>query len=235
MKKFTLVMVLVIVGTISSASLAQAATLKVGSSGTKIRILQSELRTLHYSVGSVDGIYGSKTKAAVRKFQRDEYIPANGIANSRTQDALMKTYRSPRQKQKTKRKIKIKTKTKTNQKIEPIINTAERFLGVPYVWGGTTPAGFDCSGFTRYVFARQGITLPRVSGSQYKVGTPVAFSKLKPEDLVFFNLSSGKRVSHVGIYIGKGKFISATSHKGIAIYGFTPYWAKAYLGARRVL
>lgn len=115
-----------------------------------------------------------------------------------------------------------------------IIKTAERFLGVPYVWGGTTPAGFDCSGFTRYVFSRAGIHLPRVSVSQSRVGIPVAFHNLIPGDLVFFNLESGKRVSHVGIYMGKGKFISATCHKGIAIYKFTPYWAKGYLGARRV-
>lgn len=117
----------------------------------------------------------------------------------------------------------------------PIISTAEGYLGVPYVHGGTTSVGFDCSGFTRYVFARQGITLPRVSVDQYKVGTPVAFHNLRPKDLVFFSLTSGKRVSHVGIYIGNGKFISATSHKGIAICGFTPYWAKAYVGARRVI
>ncbi|OLN27127.1 Cell wall lytic activity [Desulfosporosinus metallidurans] len=62
----------------------------------------------------------------------------------------------------------------------------------------------------------------------------MAFSNLIPGDLVFFNLTSGKQVSHVGIYIGSNQFISATSSKGIAIYSFTPYWTKAYVGAKRV-
>ena len=211
-----MLMTLVITGLISSASVAQAATLTVGSSGTEIRMLQSELQTLNYSVGSVDGIYGRKTKAAVQAFQRDAHLPADGIVDTQTQEALNKSYKSPQQ-----------TTTR-------IINTAKGFLGVPYVWGGTTPAGFDCTGFTRYVFASQKINLPRISLDQYGVGTPVDFNNLIPGDLVFFKLTLGKKVSHVGIYIGNGEFISATSSKGIAIYGFTPYWAKAYVGARRV-
>lgn len=216
MKKSILLITLVIIGMISSVSVAQAATLSVGSSGTEIRMLQSELQTLDYLVGSVDGIYGSKTKAAVQAFQRDHHIQADGIVGSQTKMALTKAYQPPL------------------QKTTRIISTAKGFIGVPYRWGGTTPAGFDCSGFTRYVFASQGITLPRVSRDQYKVGTSVAFKNLIPGDLVFFNLSSGNEVSHVGIYIGNGKFISATNTKGITIYGFTPYWAKAYVGARRV-
>jgi cell wall-associated NlpC family hydrolase len=216
MKKTILIMALVIAGMIGSASVAQARTLRAGSSGSKIRLLQSELQALNYPVGSVDGIYGSTTKAAVREFQREVHLTADGILGPQTQRALKKADRIPR------------------QKTEQIVSLSKKFLGVPYVWGGTTPEGFDCSGFTRYVFAKEGITLPRLAKSQYKIGTPVAFHQLTPDDLVFFKLASGKRVSHVGIYIGKGKFISATSHKGIAIYGFTPYWARAYVGARRV-
>jgi len=202
---------------ISSASLTQAATLTMGSSGTEIRMLQSELQALDYSVGSVDGIYGSATKAAVQAFQRDVHLQADGIVGSETQEALNKALSSSQQ--------------NTNQ----LISAAKEFLGVPYIWGGTTPAGFDCSGFTSYVFSRQGITLPRLSLDQYGVGTPVNFNNLIPGDLVFFNLSSGKKVSHVGIYIGDGEFISATSSKGIAIYNFTPYWSNSYVGARRVI
>ena len=220
-------MSLVLVGMISSASVAQARTLTVGSSGTSIRILQSELKTLNYPVGSVDGIYGRTTKVAVHDFQRRAHLRADGIAGSQTQKAINKLYKSS--------ETHISSKS-LHQKNTQIISIAKKFIGVPYVWGGTTPSGFDCSGFTRYVFAREGIKLPRVSVSQYRVGTPVAFHNLIPNDLVFFNVESGNRnqVSHVGIYIGKGKFISATCHKGIAIYGFTPYWAKGYIGARRV-
>ena len=216
MKKSIILMTLVIIGMISSASVAQAATLSLGSSGTEIRMLQSELQTLNYSVRSVDGIYGAETKAAVQEFQSDRHLQADGLVGPQTKEALIKLFKSPL--------------LKTSQ----ILSTAKEFLGVPYIWGGTTPAGFDCSGFTRYVFARQGITLPRVSVDQYGVGTSVAFNNLIPGDLVFFKLTSGKIVSHVGIYIGNGKFISATSSKGITISSFTPYWAKAYVGAKRV-
>ncbi|SPF47478.1 Cell wall-associated hydrolase, invasion-associated protein [Candidatus Desulfosporosinus infrequens] len=227
MNKGLLVMALVIAGMIGSASVAQASTLTTGSTGTKIRILQSELQTLNYSVGSVDGIYGNKTKAAVHNFQRHAHLRVDGIDGPQTQKALYKLSKSHRS-------YKSHKSQSLHRNSTQIIRTAETFLGVPYVWGGTTPAGFDCSGFTRYVFARQGIKLPRLSVSQSRVGTPVAFYNLIPNDLVFFNLESGTRVSHVGIYIGNGKFISATCHKGIAIYGFSPYWAKGYLGARRV-
>jgi peptidoglycan DL-endopeptidase CwlO len=209
-------MTLVIAGMISSATVAQAATLTTGSSGTEIRMVQSKLQTLDYSVGSVDGIYGSNTKAAVQEFQRDAGIQVDGIAGPQTQEALKKANNTPQ----------LNTKQ--------IISKAKEFLGVPYIWGGTTPAGFDCSGFTRYVFASQGTTLPRVSVDQYGVGTSVAFQDLVPGDLVFFNLSSGKQIDHVGIYVGNNEFISATSSKGIAIYSFTPYWANTYVGARRV-
>lgn len=221
MKKTLLIFIFVITGLISSSSVTEAKTLTVGSSGSEIRILQSELRTLHYPTGPVDGVYGSITKAAVRKFQRHAHLRADGIVGSQTQQALKKAdhfaQRRPKQ-------------IKSTQ----LINYAQRFLGIHYVWGGTTPAGFDCSGYTRYVFAREGITLPRLAIEQYRVGTPVSFKHLRPNDLVFFKLSSRERVSHVGIYLGHGKFISATTHKGIAIYGFTPYWARAYVGAKRV-
>ena len=215
-KKSIMLMTLVIIAIIASASVTQAATLKVGSTGSEIRLLQSELQALNYDVGPVDGIYGSKTKAAVQQFQRDNNLLVDGIVGPQTQAVLNKANTSSQE--------------ITNQ----IISTAKSFLGVPYKWGGTTPAGFDCSGFTQYVFASQNITLPRVSIDQYGVGTSVAFSDLIPGDLVFFSLVSGKQVSHVGIYIGDNQFISATSSKGIAIYGFTPYWSKAYVGAKRV-
>lgn len=126
------------------------------------------------------------------------------------------------------------TATSTVESTRPITSAAEKLLGDPYVWGGATPAGFDSSGFTSYVFASQQITLPRLCAEQYGVGTPVDFKDLIPGDLVFFNLTSDTQVSYVGIYLGNDKFISATTHKGVAIYGFTPYWTKAYVGARRV-
>jgi len=86
-----------------------------------------------------------------------------------------------------------------------LISYASNFLGVPYVWGGTTPAGFDCSGFVQYVFAHFHVSLPRVAADQQQVGTYVARENLQPGDLVFF----GDPAHHVGIYVGNGYMINA--------------------------
>ncbi len=108
-------------------------------------------------------------------------------------------------------------------------------LGTDYKAGGTTTNGFDCSGFTRYVFAKLGITLPHQSGSQFKMGTSVEKSELIPGDLVFFN-TSGKGVSHVGVYVGDGKFAHASSSKGVTISKLSEsYYVNRYVGAKRIM
>ena len=97
-----------------------------------------------------------------------------------------------------------------------VIDIAKSYIGVPYVWGGTTPSGFDCSGFIRYVFEKVGINLPRISADQYNAGTKVSKADLQPGDLVFFEKTYNKAgITHSGIYIGNNEFISATSSKGI--------------------
>lgn len=115
-----------------------------------------------------------------------------------------------------------------------IVEGAKQFLGVKYVWGGTTPKGFDCSGLVNYVFTQNRVTLPRTSREMYQTGQKVS-GALKVGDLVFFN-TSGAGVSHVGISLGGSQFISATSSNGVHIDNLsTGYWGVRYLGARRVL
>lgn len=117
-----------------------------------------------------------------------------------------------------------------------LIETAKQQLGVRYQNGGTTPSGFDCSGFVQYVFLQHGISLPRTSQQQFTVGNPVAKSDLRPGDLVFFT-TYAKGASHVGIYVGNNQFIHASSSKGISYASINDpyYWGPKYIGAKRVL
>lgn len=93
-----------------------------------------------------------------------------------------------------------------------IVSYAKQFLGAPYVWGGNGPSSFDCSGFTRYVYSHFGVTLNRTATAQLSNGTPVSKGQLQPGDLVFFRHNTSKPVSHVGIYIGGGQFIHASTN-----------------------
>lgn len=119
---------------------------------------------------------------------------------------------------------------------DAIIATAKKYIGVPYLWAGSTPSGFDCSGYVQYVFKAHGISLNRTAATQYQHGTSVSKSNLKPGDLVFFQNTYKAGISHVGIYIGDGKFIHASSSKGVTISNLSSsYYVSHYYGARRIL
>jgi LysM repeat protein len=113
---------------------------------------------------------------------------------------------------------------------------SQRYLGVNYVYGGSSANGLDCSGFTSIVFKEFGITLPRVSREQFAIGTPVERDQLREGDLVFFD-TTGKGVSHVGIYLSDDEFIHAASNPGRVLKSklSEKYYAMRYLGARRVI
>lgn len=116
-----------------------------------------------------------------------------------------------------------------------VIATALTLRGAPYAWGGATPKGFDRSGFTHYVYAQHGLSLPRIAAHQYRVGTSVAASEVRPGDLVFFStIAPGP--SHVGLALGDGQFVHAPSERGkvrVESLG-ARYWQRRYLGARRL-
>ncbi len=118
-----------------------------------------------------------------------------------------------------------------------IVDRAYSYRGIPYVWGGANRRGFDCSGFTRYLYAKQGIHLPHNAAAQFDMGKHIGRGHLKPGDLVFFHtISAG--ISHVGMYIGNGRFIHASSPAlgGVRIDSLNePYYSERYRGARRIV
>jgi uncharacterized protein YraI len=117
-----------------------------------------------------------------------------------------------------------------------IVADAKKLLGIPYVWGGTTTKGFDCSGFVQYVLKQNGISMPRTTTEQYQIGTYVTKSDLLPGDLVFLQNTYRAGISHVGIYIGDGKMIHASSSKGVVISDLSSsYYTQHYYGSRRVV
>jgi cell wall-associated NlpC family hydrolase len=116
-----------------------------------------------------------------------------------------------------------------------VVRRALGYLGTRYRYGASGARGFDCSGFTSYIYRQHGISLPHNSAAQYRVGKPVSRSELRPGDLVFFR-TRGSRISHVGIYIGNGKFVHASSARGrVRIDTLTSgYYHQRYVGARRI-
>ena len=125
-----------------------------------------------------------------------------------------------------------------SSKGQEIVNYAMQFLGYPYVYGGSSPRGFDCSGFTSYIYKQFGYSLKRSASDQLDNGTSVSRSELQPGDLVMFKKgSSSRRASHVGIYIGNNQFIhSSTSRVGVIISGMDEaYYTSGFVGARRIV
>jgi cell wall-associated NlpC family hydrolase len=123
------------------------------------------------------------------------------------------------------------------ERAQAVIRTAKELLGTPYCFGGTSPKGFDCSGFVQYVFRKAvGVRLPRTSPAQFSATVPVRMGEEHPSDLLFWSVDGGGP-SHVGIYLGHGQFIHSPE-KGDVVKisdGNTRYWRDRFLGVRRVL
>jgi cell wall-associated NlpC family hydrolase len=115
------------------------------------------------------------------------------------------------------------------------VASALELRGVPYRNGGSDQDGFDCSGFVWYLFARQGIAVPRTVAAQFGVGVPVRPDALQPGDLVFFD-TGGRPASHVGVVVGSDLFVHAPSSHGVVRteHLSSQYWASRFVGARRV-
>jgi cell wall-associated NlpC family hydrolase len=176
--------------------------LRYGDSGTAVRYVQVNLRRAYLNV-PVSNWYGSATRKGVADLQRKIGLHPTGTVNSRTWNALyvINRYGFPKPKRSTFH--------------ARVLREAAKLKGTPYRYGGTSPRGFDCSGYTGYVYKRAGKKLPRTSRAQYSATKHLSRRAAKPGDLVFFK-SSGGRVYHVGIYAG-GNMLWHSSKPGVPV------------------
>lgn len=212
----------VVVGFLLLAAPAEAAALRPGDRGEQVLRVQQQLQELGYDPGAADGVFGGATERAVLQFQASRGLEADGLVGEGTLRALAE------------RRPALASRGLERRGAQ-IVQLAQQYLGTPYVWGGTGQGGFDCSGFTYYVYRQFGIALPRMSDGQFEVGQAVPLAALLPGDLVFFSTYE-PGASHVGIYLGGDRFLHASSAAGQVTV--TPlsklYYQERYLGARRV-
>ena len=194
---------------------------QVGDKGWKIKQAQQYLLKLGFDPDETDGRFTKSTRKALRKFQKKYNLKETGNLDNATYEEL-----------------KWQAEAKEyggNVASTKILKTAAQYKGVPYVFGGTTPRGFDCSGYVQYVFARNGIRMTRTADTQAREGKFVSKKNLKPGDLVFFTTYE-PGASHVGIYAGNNLFWNATSSRGVMLSNLTDsYWGPRYYTARRIL
>jgi murein DD-endopeptidase / murein LD-carboxypeptidase len=207
--------------TVKSAKKYQDNRVQTRQSNWRLKVAQQKLQVLGLSSEKPSGQMTESTSTALKSFQKQHKLQANG----KLDDA---TYRKLTWEAFTKEGIaKVQGRD--------IVSRAAKYKGVPYVFGGTTPKGFDCSGYVQYVFKDCKAKLPRLADEQALEGVFVTQKQLRPGDLVFFTTYTAG-ASHVGIYAGNGKFWSASSSRGVVLSSLKEeYWKSRYYGARRVL
>lgn len=206
-----------------------AGYLHEGDSGPQVAVLQRDLTRVGYSTHNIDGQFGPETLAAVQAFQQANGLPDYGLVGSLTWNALEKALEA------------LNTTGEVNRGSisssgAAVAGLALKYVGAAYVYGGNSPAtGFDCSGFVQWIYSQWGVSLPRMSYAQWDTGTHVSYDELQPGDLVFFT-TQGIFANHVGIYLGNGNFISATTpSQGVAVQSLNlPFFSYAYDGAVQV-
>ena len=249
---------------LSAGTALAAPILSEHSHGHDVLKLQRELKRTGYLADEPDGIFGSRTKSAVLAFQRAQSLKETGVVDRETWSRLqkqpareenaaapvpaspvpdgagVKPADAPGKEMRPALEPRIKKAPESapflqRAKVAAVIATAKKYIGTPYKFGGTTPKAFDCSGYLQYVFQENGMTLPRTADEQFKLGKSAKTAELEEGDLVFFETYE-KGASHCGIYLGGGKFIHASTSKGVRIDELSgDYWNTHYYGGKHIV
>lgn len=215
------------------ASSAKSMVLKVGSSGEAVKSLQLKLKELGYFSGTGTGYYGSVTRAAVISFQTAYGLTADGIAGPITHNAAFSGSASAASVSSS------STTTTSTASTDAIAEIALEQVDKAYVLGTQGPTTFDCSGLAYYAITQAGFSATRMSAAAYFTYSAWesvdGISSLQKGDLIFFRSESSSNISHMGIYIGDGQFVHASSGQAkVMVSTLGTYWTNLYMGARHV-
>lgn len=199
--------------------------LKVFSQNAKITILEEQ--GTWYKIK-----YNDKEGYVLKEYVSDKKVEVT----SRSAEDRTKTTTENKASETTNNTKIEETTTKISSKGQDAANYVKQFVGCKYVYGGSTPKGFDCSGLTMYVYKKYGVSLSHSATAQSKVGTKVERANLQPGDLIFFrNYRTNKGIGHVGIYIGNNKFVHASTEKtGVITSNLSGSYSTRYVTARRI-
>lgn len=215
------VLLFVFVALIICVSNFADAALRRGFTDDEVRKVQIELLRRGYYITETDSIFGPETEAAVRLFQKHNDLPVDGIVDMKTYWTLFSRNRS--------------VDVSYDRRAMIIMDAAISMVGVPYVFGGESRKGIDCSAFVQKAYSAADVEIPRTADLQYERGIKLLRNQVKPGDLLFYSTYE-PGASHVGIYIGNGQFIQAGSSTGVTISdAFKGYWGERYYGACRYL
>ncbi|WP_110112122.1 NlpC/P60 family protein [Bacillus sp. CGMCC 1.16541] len=194
--------------------------LKQGMQSSDVTELKELLKKKGHLDQPVSNYFNYDTVLAVKDFQKTNNLKADGIVGHYTYKALNVPSKD--------------VKSEIGYNVNQLIADAKNHIDTPYKWGGTSPSGFDCSGFLQYVFKNSvGVDLPRTVEQMYNAGKSV--SEPSVGDLVYFETYK-PGASHAGIYLGEGKFIHTSTSKGVTISDKnSSYWSERYLGAKKVV